>query len=59
MDGMARGSMISPDAESIRVSGLVGGRSYEIALVVFPKDKEKYDPTMSNILVRIISLFRS
>ena len=43
--------MISPDAEAIRVSGLVGGRSYEVALVVFPKDKEKYDPTMSNILV--------
>ena len=45
--------MISPEAEAIRVSGLVGGRSYEVALVVFPKDKERYDPTMSNILVSL------
>uniref|UniRef100_A0A7M5XFI6 Fibronectin type-III domain-containing protein n=2 Tax=Clytia hemisphaerica TaxID=252671 RepID=A0A7M5XFI6_9CNID len=48
VDGVPRGHVFSDS--TISASGLKGGRSYEVAIVVFPVDKEAFKIAMSNLL---------
>ena len=47
--------MFSDSCQALSASGLKGGRSYEVAIVVFPVHKEDYKVAMSNILVSYLT----
>ena len=51
VDSVPRGNVFPDSTQAISASGLKGGRSYEVAVVVFPIDKDEYKVAMSNLLV--------
>ena len=51
IDGVPRGYVFPDSTQAISASGLKGGRSYEVAVVVFPVNKDEYKVAMSNLLV--------
>ena len=51
VDGVPRGGLLSPECQAVSACGLRGGKSYEIAVVVFPTRKDEFEPSMSNVLV--------